>query len=187
MAYIDIIQPEDADGHLKELYEELLEKRGKIAEVMKIVSLNPEAMEQHMELYMTVMFGKSPLKRPQRELIAVIVSGANNCEYCIVHHGTALNHFWKDDSKIQLLNDDYRQLDLSEQDRLLCDYASELTTNPNWIDRDKHIEKMRNAGLDDRAITDATLVIGYFNFINRIVLGLGADLEEDRGEGYNYD
>ena len=50
-----------------------------------------------------------------------------------------------------------------------------------------HIEKMREAGLDDRAITDAALIISYFNFINRIVLGLGADLEPDRGEGYKYD
>ncbi len=42
------------------------------------------------------------------------------------------------------------------------------------------------AGFDDRSVLDATLVIGYFNFVNRIVLSLGVTLEEDKGEGYKY-
>ena len=43
------------------------------------------------------------------------------------------------------------------------------------------------AGLVERAILDAALVIAYFNFVNRLVLGLGVQLEQDKGEGYKYD
>ena len=39
--------------------------------------------------------------------------------------------------------------------------------------------------LSDRAILDASLVVGYFNFVNRMVLALGVKLEKEPG-GYNY-
>ncbi len=45
---------------------------------------------------------------------------------------------------------------------------------------------LRAVGLSDAAILDATLVISYFNFVNRIVLSLGVDIEQDSGKGYKY-
>ena len=101
MPYIEVIEHAQAEGKLKEVYDHLLETRGKLAEVHKIQSLNPESIMNHMDLYMTIMFGQSPLKRYQREMIAVVVSAVNDCEYCQTHHGAALNHFWKDEAKVQ--------------------------------------------------------------------------------------
>ncbi len=189
MAYIEVIQHEEAEGRLKEIYDGLVKKRGKLAEVHKIQSLNPESIMNHMDLYMTVMFGKSPLKRYQREMMAVIVSVSNNCEYCQVHHGHALNYFWKDTGKVALLRDDFLKVDLNEVDMRLCWLAKELTVNPGANNHQSaHLEPLKKLGLDDRAILDATLVIAYFNFVNRIVLGLGIELEEDgQDDGYKFD
>jgi alkylhydroperoxidase family enzyme len=39
------------------------------------------------------------------------------------------------------------------------------------------IENLRAAGLNDRAIHDATQVIAYFNYINRVADALGVELE----------
>ncbi|WP_445663949.1 hypothetical protein [Fodinibius sp. AD559] len=50
MAFIDIIEPEEADGKLKEIYKELEQKRGKLAQIHKIQSLNPETITTHMDL-----------------------------------------------------------------------------------------------------------------------------------------
>ncbi|MCA1703125.1 MAG: carboxymuconolactone decarboxylase family protein [Actinobacteria bacterium] len=44
-------------------------------------SLNEAALDAHLGLYRTVMFGQSPLTRAEREAIAVIVSAANDCHY----------------------------------------------------------------------------------------------------------
>ncbi len=187
MAYIEIIQPEQSTGRLQEIYAQIKEKRGKIAEVHKIQSLNPESIVNHMDLYMTIMFGKSPLKRYQREMMAVIVSKNNDCDYCQQHHGTALLHFWKDQQKIDQLKQDYHALGLDPADQQLCEYARELTVNPGGIKEEDHIQKLREAGLDDTAILDASLVIAYFNFVNRMVLGLGVHLEQDNGRGFYYD
>ncbi len=131
MPHIDVIPYESAEGHLKEIYDDLINSRGKLADVHMIQSLNPESIVNHMDLYMTIMFGKLPLKRVQREMIAVVVSKNNDCEYCQEHHEAAVKHYWKDEQKVQQLRDDYSKLELSEADLALCDFAAELTRNPN--------------------------------------------------------
>lgn len=57
MPFIDVIEPENAKGKLKKIYEQLQKSRGKVAEVHKIQSLNPESITPHMDLYLKVMFG----------------------------------------------------------------------------------------------------------------------------------
>ncbi len=186
MSYIQTIPYDQASGELKSIYDDLINKRGKLASVHMIQSLNPKSIIAHMDLYMNVMFGKSPLRRYQREMLAVIVSNTNHCGYCIDHHGAALLHFWKDHDKISQLCRDYSQLDLSEEDVALCNYAEKLSEPTATSNYESDIDALRHSGLDDRTILDATLVIAYFNFVNRIVLGLGVEVETDVG-GYNYD
>ena len=41
------------------------------------------------------------------------------------------------------------------------------------------LSALRAHGFDDRALLDAALTIGYFCFVNRLVLVLGVHLEED--------
>lgn len=185
MTFIKTIQEEEAEGRIKEIYDDIIATRGKIAEVHKIQSLNPESIVNHMDLYMTIMFGQSPLRRAQREMMAVVVSKANNCEYCQIHHAEAVNHYWKDDEKTQGLREDYKSIDLTPTDELLCSYAWELTKNPGNETELSYLKPLKDEGLTDRAILDATLVIAYFNFVNRIVLSLGVRVEENAG-GYNY-
>ncbi|WP_425393045.1 peroxidase-related enzyme [Ekhidna sp.] len=186
MPYIDVIQPDEAEGHLKEIYDGLVKSRGKTAEVHKIQSLNPETITRHMDLYMTIMFGKSPLRRVHREMMAVIVSISNRCQYCQIHHLEAVKNFWKDDEKLKAFQIDFETASLDEKEKALCRFAKELTEHPEKSHDGRLISQLKNVGLNDREILDATLVISYFNFVNRIVLGLGVNLEENPG-GYKYD
>ena len=81
-----------------------------------------------------------------------------------------------DDEWVGKIKTDYTRADLCETDRALCDYALKLTKTPGEM-TEGDIEKLRNTGLSDRAINDATQVISFFNYINRIADGLGVDLE----------
>jgi len=187
MARIKVIQEQEAEGMLQEVYQSLLKSRGKLAEVHKIQSLNPKTILSHMELYMDIMYGHSPLRRWQREMIAVIVSVNNQCEYCTRHHAEALHVFWKNEDKLKHLIDGDCPQDLEAVDCLWIDYGRELTLNPSGKHIDEIIQKLKALEVDDRSILDATLVIGYFNFVNRIILGLGVELEADGGKGYKYE
>ncbi len=187
MSYIQVIEPEEATGELRNIYDKLIKSRGKLAEIHKIQSLNPRSIINHMDLYMTIMFGQSPLKRSQREMIAVVVSVANQCCYCQTHHREALNHFWKEPERIDRLIGDYTKAGLSDSEILLCKYAEALTREPANSNIKELIASMKDTGIDDRMILDCALITAYFNFVNRLVLGLGVDLERDGGKGYRYE
>jgi len=81
MAWIKVIDEDDAEGELKALYEKLVEPWGGVDNILKIHSLNPASLLAHFELYKTVMRGRSDLSRVQREMIAVVVSATNRCHY----------------------------------------------------------------------------------------------------------
>jgi hypothetical protein len=74
MAFIKTIEQNEATGRLKEIYDDLIQKRGQLAEVHKIQSLRPESIVKHIDLYMEIMFSKSELSRAEREMMAVITS-----------------------------------------------------------------------------------------------------------------
>ncbi|MQG06490.1 MAG: peroxidase [SAR202 cluster bacterium] len=81
MPWINMISENDAEGELAEIYSQLIEPWGGVDNIMKIHSLSIDSLKAHMLLYKTVMYGKSPIKRAQREMIAVVTSAANKCEY----------------------------------------------------------------------------------------------------------
>ncbi len=186
MAYIRIIDYEEADKELREIYDQVTDKRGKLANVHKIHSVHPDSLLRHMDLYMTLMFGKSPLRRAQREMIGVQVSVTNKCKYCIEHHSEALLQYWKDEKKVAGFAEGYRNIGLSDEDAVICDYTEKLTSDPSDPDIDQLVQRMKDFGFSDRAIHDVAMITSYFNFVNRMVLGLGVELEEDKGKGYKY-
>lgn len=185
MPYIDIIHESSATGELKTIYDSLIEQRGKVANIMKIQSLNPATIQTHMALYLSIMFRKSELSRAEREMVAVVVSAVNGCHYCVNHHAEALNHYWKDTERTAQLATDYNELHLSQRERAMLTYATKLTVAPGDMS-DVDTASLRTAGLSDSAILDLTLVISYFNFVNRIAMGLGVEFSEEEVTGYKY-
>ncbi len=81
MAHIPYVPYEDADGLLAELYQKYGGRRGWVDNIIRIHSLNPRSMRDHVELYAHLMRGPSPLSRVQREMLAVVVSAENDCFY----------------------------------------------------------------------------------------------------------
>ena len=73
---------------------------------------------------------------------------------------------------------DWRGAELGEPDRALCAYAEKLTRDPAGMS-DADVVTLRAAGFSDEAIHDATQVIGYFAYINRVADALGTDLEPE--------
>lgn len=81
MAYIKMIDRESAVGELQRAFDEVAGARGTVANILGIHSLHPRVMLAHLALYRELMFGRSELTRPEREMIAVAVSAANHCHY----------------------------------------------------------------------------------------------------------
>ena len=81
MAWIEVVPGDEAEGRLKDLYDKYREPWGGVDHIVSIHSLNVKSMKTHYDLYAHLMRGRSELSRAQREMIAVVVSGANGCHY----------------------------------------------------------------------------------------------------------
>lgn len=185
MPFIEVIDEFSAEGPLQEVYNNIIKSRGKLSNIMKIQSLNPETMIKHMDLYKSIMFRKSNLSRELKEMIAVVVSLANKCDYCINHHAEALNFYWKDKNKLDKFIKDFRNIEVEPKTSSLLEYAVELTNSPRQITQDT-IDNIKTSGWTDEDILLANLIISYFNFVNRIALGLGVEFSDEEIRGYEY-
>ncbi len=82
MAWIRIVDEDDAEGLLKRLYDEGRRRAGRVYQILKISSLSPEAIDGYIKMYMTMMIRPSaPLEKAEREMLATVVSQVNDCFY----------------------------------------------------------------------------------------------------------
>lgn len=185
MAWIKTMPRDSATGKTKKVYDRILKERGHLANIFIAQGLEPEVLEDHLDLYVHLMIGPGPLSREEREMIAVVVSAANRSAYGAIHHSEALETVEKDPKALYNLMKEFTSKHESPRSKALLAYAAKLTLDPRSITKDD-IKDMRDAGLTEEEILRANLIAGYFNFSNRIALGLGVELEEGEARTYKY-
>jgi uncharacterized peroxidase-related enzyme len=176
MPFIDVTTPAHATGELQAIYERVIKKRGSVANVHAVQSVLPHTIEPQVDFYLSLMFGPSDLTRRERETVAVAVSHANACHYCITHHADALAKHQPDAALVSEMRARGTSSRLSPREAVLVAHAVKLTKSPQAVGKED-VEKLKNEGLRDPEILTLTMVTAYFNFINRVVVGLGVELE----------
>ncbi|MEZ5333444.1 MAG: carboxymuconolactone decarboxylase family protein [Thermoanaerobaculia bacterium] len=82
MAWIRTVEPSEARGLLRRLYDAATRRAGKVFNVLRVQSPRPKVLRASTQLYLEVMFSpENGLSRVQREMIATAVSAANDCHY----------------------------------------------------------------------------------------------------------
>jgi len=81
VAHLELIDPDDATGALKAEYDAALARADRVYNIVRSMSLRPGVLNRSMEMYKAIMFGPSGLTRAERELLATVVSTANDCYY----------------------------------------------------------------------------------------------------------
>ena len=81
MRNVHHIDEAEATGELAGEYDAAIARAGKVFNIVKSMSLRPGVLKASMRLYREIMFGPSELSRVERELLAVVVSVANDCHY----------------------------------------------------------------------------------------------------------
>ena len=77
-----------------------------------------------------------------------------------------------DHELVAALEEDYRTAPISEQERVMLDYVSQVTRDATRISPADH-ERLRSVGFDDKGILQITLIASWFNYINRVADALG--------------
>ena len=81
MAWIEQVDDQQATGLLEKIYADAKKRAGRVFNILKVQSLNPPTLRASMSIYMQTMRAESPVSRALREMIATVVSKANECHY----------------------------------------------------------------------------------------------------------
>lgn len=81
MAWIRTVPEDEAQGDIKRQYDAATKRAGRVAKIVSVNSLRPDVMRTFMQLYLQLMYSDSELTRREREMVATVVSRANDCHY----------------------------------------------------------------------------------------------------------
>ena len=140
-------------------------------------------LRQRSKLFNAIMYSHGGLNRADRELAAVATSRVNGCVYCASVHAIRWTQLRKTNEPMLHLLDEGVDTPLDDRDRALVDYAVKLTLSPNEVTA-QDLEPLRQLGLSDLEILDATHVIAIFAWANRLLETLGEPIQiegEDDG------
>ncbi len=183
MSWIKTISYAEAKGTLKKLYDRVKGPNDNVDNVLKIHSLRPHTLTGHMAIYKNVLHNSSnTLPKWYLEALGIYVSELNGCDYCVQHHQAGFERIYPDKEKAKLLIQIIRQDKLNTffDDNYLSGfkYARALTQSHNSI-TEQDIEELRTMGMDDGQILEINQVVSYFNYVNRVVVGLGVNTGGD--------
>ena len=149
------------------------EKLGLIPNVLRAYSVNPEKFRNFSAFYNHLMLDEETtnISKLEREMIAVCVSSANRCYYCLVAHGHAVRQLSGDPELGEMIVMNYRVAELNERHRTMLDFVWKLTLKPHDISENDR-QELRDAGFTDQDIFDICDVAGFFNYTNRMAHGL---------------
>lgn len=154
------------------------EKLGLIPNVLKAHSFNETKLRAFTELYNDLMLGDSRLSKLQREMIAVVVSSANRCFYCLTAHGAAVRELSGHPQLGEALVMNFRVASLEPCDMAMLEFAHKLTTIPEQV-IEKDRQTLRDAGWTDRDIWDISNVAAFFNMTNRVAIATDMQPNEE--------
>ena len=155
------------DPDIRKYFSLCDEKIGFLPNVLKAYSFDQTKLRAFMAMYNDLMMGDSRLSKLEREMIAVVVSAANRCYYCLTAHGQAVREMSGDPSLGETLVMNYRVAQITPRQRAMLDFAHHLTMKPAETG-DAQRRALRKAGFRDRDIWDISAVVAFFNMTNRL-------------------
>lgn len=163
--------PATLDNDIQQVFQKCRDKLGLVPNVLSAYSLRPNKLRNFMAMYNELMLAPSGLSKLEREMVAVVVSSANRCFYCLVAHGQAVRALSGDPELGEMLVMNYRVAPLDPRQRALLDFAWKLTTTPFEV-QEADRDVLRAAGLSNEDIFDLADTVAFFNLSNRMAIGI---------------
>ena len=161
------LAPGPLDQAMQAYFAKCEEKLGFVPNVLHAYSFDLAKLKAFVAMSDDLMLAPSGLSKLEREMIAVVVSCANHCHYCLVAHGAAVRRLSGDPVLAETLVANYRAAKLDARTRAMLDFCWKLTETP-WLIEEKDRQALRNAGFSERDIWDIAAVAGFFAMSNRI-------------------
>ena len=182
-AWISMISDADATPDLRDALDLARTPHGTVDNVMRVHSHRPNTMHGHVILYRAVLHDDAnTLPTWLQEVIGSYVSALNGCAYSYANHWKNAAHLMGDKARADEVEAALARRKPEEvfvgAELALLQYAEKLTITPGEM-QESDVRALQNAGLDDGQILEANQIIGYFNYVNRSLNGLGVSTQGD--------
>jgi uncharacterized peroxidase-related enzyme len=178
-----MLSDDEADAPLKKALDFARTPHGTVDNVMRVHSLRPSTMNGHVVLYRACLHDDSnTVPMWFQEVISSYVSTLNDCPYSYANHWANARHLIGDDARADKVEDALQarrpEAAFDGAELAALRYAAKLTLHPGKIEK-ADVDGLRAAGWDDGEILEINQIVGYFNYANRLLNGLGVTTDGD--------
>jgi uncharacterized peroxidase-related enzyme len=163
--------PDEADlpPELQGLFRAARERIGFVPNVFRTYAFRPERLSAWFAHFRLLHEETPGLSAAEREMIAVVVSMANGCLYCLVAHGAALREALGDPVLGERIAFDWRRAGLDERRTAICAYAEKVTLHPQELG-EADLQSLLEAALTLEEAWDVAEIAAMYNFTNRMAM-----------------
>ena len=163
--------PSEAElpADLQRLFAKARERIGFVPNVFRVYAFRPQRLSAWFAHFRQLHEPTEGLSAADREMVAVVVSAANGCLYCLVAHGAALREELGEPVLGERISYDWRRADLDPRRRAICAYAEKLTLRPREVTRDD-LQTLLDAGLSTGEAWDVAELAAMYNLTNRMAM-----------------
>jgi uncharacterized peroxidase-related enzyme len=172
MAYIETISKADAQGVVKELYDEAEASNGYIPNYLQLFSHRPEVYKLWMSLIATI---RQSMTLRRYELVTLAAARTLQGTYCMMAHGDAfLNSNEVTATQLIAIAKDYHNADLSEEEVAIMEFAEKIIVKSCVISQ-VDVDHLKSFGISDAEILDITLAAAARSFFSKTLDALNTE------------
>jgi uncharacterized peroxidase-related enzyme len=146
------------------------------ATLLEVFRMFPQTNRPLLEFHEALLRGPSSFTEAERELIAAYVSGLNGCRYCHGVHTATAERLGVPQGAISALLAGDPKADIPAKMRPVLELAAKLTERADGLTK-SDVDAVFAAGWDGQAYYHLVATVALFNYMNRLVEGLGIELD----------
>lgn len=154
------VHQDETKGTARELLAEYESKHGKRPALWEALANHPPLLEAHAQFYETTILGGN-LDQELKELVGVVVSATNECDFCVSSHTVNLTDlFGYEGEKVDSITSGNFE-EFTHRERVALEFAQAVAEDPQKI-IDADVTELRDVGFTDQDIVELLGAIAQF-------------------------
>jgi uncharacterized peroxidase-related enzyme len=172
ISWYPVLEDHELPEDIAKLFAKAEQNLGFVPNVFRSMTFRVEHFRAWFSHFKQLHVPSDNLSAADREMIAVVVSMANGCLYCLVAHGAALRDALGDPVVADRITLDWRRAGLDERRTAICAYAEKITREPTRTTQ-ADIDHLVSLGLTREEVWDVAEIAAMYNFTNRLAMATG--------------
>lgn len=157
----------DMPADIRERILAVQEKSGFVPNVFLTLAHRPDEFRAFFAYHDALMDKPGPITKAEREMIVVVTSNANQCQYCVVAHGAILRIRAKNPLIADQVAINYRKADITPRQTAMLDFAMKVSGRAYEVD-DTDMETLKAHGFTEEDVWDIAAISAFFGMSNRL-------------------